>query len=331
MPDVRKVFSPFRQPVWRGHAFGVALFLLALVVRLAVNPFLPPGFPFVTFFPAVILTTFVAGLWPGVMVAILSGLAALWFFIPPVESLTLDSSRAMAVGFYLVIVGVDIALIEIMNAALSRLDEERRRSAALTRQAEVMFSELQHRVSNNLQLISSLLMIQAAEVRDPTALRALEDARKRVATVGRLHRMLHNPGDQRLDMGAYLEALCRDVFEAAGAHNVRWSVAAAPVEITGDQVVPTALIATELLSNALEHGFAGGRSGQVDVTLHPAGQSGFTLVVRDNGVGLPEGFRLDEQTSLGLHMVRALARQLDGHISMEGGQGTRCVLTVRGT
>ncbi|HLO78324.1 MAG TPA: histidine kinase dimerization/phosphoacceptor domain -containing protein [Magnetospirillum sp.] len=307
---------------------------IALAIRLMVADALPPGFPFLTFFPAVILTTLLAGLWPGTVAAVLGGLAALWFFIPPINSFAIDNGGALALGFYALVVGVDIVVIHIMNTALDRLDAERGRSAALTQQARVMFSELQHRVSNNLQVISSLLMIQAGKVSDPAAARALEEARTRVATLGRLHRALHNPTEQDVDMGHFLSDLCRDVIDAAGAERVRWDVAAKPVTIAPDRLVPTALIVTELLSNALEHGFPNREGGHIWVALEPLDAAGgYRLAVRDNGTGLPETFRLEDQTSLGLQIARSLAHQIGGRITMENDtdNGTVCTLAVAGS
>lgn len=329
MAEFRLGLSFLDRRPFLSYGLAMALFAVALALRLMLKASLPPGFPYLTFFPAVILTTFVAGTGPGILTAVLSGMAAWWFFIPPENSFALNPGAALALGFYAVIVAVDILLIHVMRTALRRLEEERQRSAELGRQAQVMFSELQHRVSNNLQLISSLLQIQASKTEDYDALRALEEAGTRIATLGRLHRMLHNPAEQSVDMAAYLRQLCRDVIDAAGAQQVEWRVEAAPLRITSDRLVPTALIVTELLSNALEHGFPEGRQGHIHVALHPEGDmGGFCLAVRDDGAGLPEAFRIEEQTSLGLQIVRSLAAQIGGRVTMQHDNGTVCTLRV---
>jgi two-component sensor histidine kinase len=312
-----------RRPVW-GLVFALTAFGVAFCGRALADVELPPGFPFLTFFPAVILTTFFAGLWPGIVTAMLSGLAAWYFFIPPAHSLELNGGSAMAMGLYVFIVGVDIAVIHVMTTALERLDHERRRSAELTARTQVMFSEMQHRVSNNLQLISSLLMIQQSKVADPAALRALDEARARVATLGRLHRSLHDPAIQSVDVGAYLRELCRDILESAGAHHVRWAVDAEPMTLNPDKLVPLALIVAELVSNALEHAFADGRPGTIRVELGCDAANCCALVVRDDGAGLPPDFDVERQDSLGLGIVRSLARQLGGRLVMASDHGTVC-------
>lgn len=330
MVELRRGFSPLYHRPALAYGLAALLFALALALRLLLHDRLPPGFPYLTFFPAVILTAFIAGSGPGIMAAVLGGLAAWWWFIPPDKSFEVNGGAALALGFYAAIVAVDIVLIQVMRTTLRRLDEERRRSAELNHQAQVMFSELQHRVSNNLQLISSLLQIQASKITDSDALRALEEASSRIATLGRLHRLLHNPAEQNVDLGDYLRQLCHDVLDAAGARQVDWQVEAEPVSIASERLVPTALIATELLSNALEHAFPDGRRGHIRVALHPERASrGFELTVRDDGVGLPEAFRIEDQTSLGLQIVRTLATQIGGSVTMEhGSDGTVCTLRV---
>ncbi len=307
-----------RKSVGLGLVFAVAAFVAALVVRMAIGDRLPPGYPYLTFFPAVIITTVLAGLWPGIVTAVLSGLAAWYFFIEPLNSFEVTSSTALALGFYIVVVAVDITVIHIMNVALERLAEERNRSAALTQQAQVMFSELQHRVSNNLQLVSALMLIQQANVTDPAARRALEDACGRLTTLGRLHRTLHDPNRERTSLAEFLSSLCQDVLDSAGADRVRCPVSADALDIPANKMIPLALIVTELVSNALEHAFPGDCGGTIAVGLRADGD-GAVLTVRDDGRGLPDGFSLDRPSSLGLKLVQALAGQLDGRFGMMDG------------
>lgn len=317
-----------------GHVFGLAAFLVALAVRMAIGERLPTGFPYLTFFPAVILTTVLAGLWPGIVTAVLSGLAAWYLFIEPLNAFAFTPGVALALGFYVVVVGVDIAVIHIMNVALERLAEERNRSAALTKQAQVMFAELQHRVSNNLQLVSAMMLIQQGNVTDPMARRALEDASGRLATLGRLHRRLHDPDRGDSSLADFLTSLCQDVLDSSGAVQVHCPVTADELDIPADKMIPLALIVTELVSNALEHAFSDGRAGTIAVDLRAgnggptAGETGgvAVLTVRDDGTGLPDGFSLERPASLGLQLVQALAGQLDGRFSIASGSGTTATL-----
>ncbi len=334
MPASLSTLSQLRRSLRLGLLFSLGFVLVALVVRIAIDAHLPPGFPFLTFFPAVILTTVLAGLWPGILAALLSGAAAWYFFIGEPYSFAVGPGGVLALGFFTAVVAVDIAVIHIMNVALERLAEERNRSAMLTRQTQVMFSELQHRVSNNLQLVSSLILIQQAQVKDPAACRALEEASGRLATLGRLHRKLHDPNRREISMTQFLTELCHDVLDSSGAHHILCRVTAVEVDIPQDKLIPLALIVTELVSNALEHGFANGSGGTIQVELRHGNRDGdqdgtMVLAVCDDGAGLPDGFRLDEPASLGLQLVLALTTQLDGDFHMKSGSGTTCTLVFR--
>lgn len=321
----------------RGHRglgimFALATFAVALMARLALDDRLPAGFPFLTFFPAVIVTTFLAGLWPGILTALLSGLASWYFFLGPNQSLDLTPGSALALGFFGLVVAVDIAVIHIMNVALERLAEERNRSARLTQQTQVMFSELQHRVSNNLQLASSLIAIQKSKVKDPEARRALEEAAGRLSTLGRLHRRLHAPHDGPMDMEPFLRELCEDILKTSGAERIDCTVRAAESDLPPDTLIPLALILAELVSNALEHGFPNGEAGRIGVDLR-ADEGELVLTVHDDGAGLPDGFSLTRPSSLGLKIVNSLAAQIGGTFSMTGsrGQGTTARLVLSQT
>ncbi|QCG91281.1 DUF4118 domain-containing protein [Azospirillum sp. TSH100] len=320
------------RPVWQWFArfsllrhgpmprFGMALLtvVVALLLRLAADGALPTGFPYLTFFPAVILTTFIAGLWPAVVTAVLSGLAAWYFFIPPYDTLTLNSSVGVALAFYAVIVTVDIALIHGMQVTMARLQEERGRTASLLEAQTTMFHELQHRVANNMQFVSALLDLQRRTVGHTPegALAALEEAGRRLDTMARVHRRLHDPrsGD---DFGSHLDGLCRDMLAAAGIPGVdcRVTVRAAPQ--SPERLLTLAMLIVEALTNSLKHAFAGRDGGTVTIDLRedPDQPGQLHLLVMDDGVGLPDGFDAQRLPSLGWKIIQSLASQLSGQLT----------------
>ena len=194
-----------------------------------------------------------------------------------------------------------------------------------------MFAELQHRVSNNLAVVSSLLAMQRRQVSDPDAVRALDAAVARVNVVSRLSRLLHDPQAQEVDFGAFLRAMVPDAVEAAGiGDRVTVSVVAEPVILRADKAVPLGLVATELLSNALEHGFAEGRRGRVEVSLARMSPERALLVIRDDGAGLPDGFDLERTRSLGLMIARQFAGQIGAELTLanEGGAVSRIAVPL---
>jgi two-component sensor histidine kinase len=309
------------------YTFCVATFLLALGIRLLLDSYMPPGFPFLTFFPVVILSTLIAGLWPGIVSAVISGLAAWYFFIQPAYSFELNYSVALALGFYALVVGIDIALIHFITRAIEQLRAERNRNADLMRRTEIMFSELQHRVSNNLQTVAGILILQETKVIDPEAQRALQEARNRITMIGKLHRKLHAPDLGSVELASFLDELCRDVIQTSGVQGVNCVVTVNGVDISPKKFIPLALIVTELLSNSLEHAFTDSRGGSVRITCHPDSVTDdIVLMVDDDGQGLPVNFNLQTTKSLGLYIAKSLAEQIGGRLSMASHRGTQCTL-----
>jgi two-component sensor histidine kinase len=137
----------------------------------------------------------------------------------------------VALAFYFFVVGIDIWLIHAITRALEQLRAERNRSADLSRRTEIMFSELQHRVSNNLQTIASLLLLQESEIDDRKAQHALQEARNRITLLGKLHRRLHDPNLTSSSLDAFLEELSRDVIQASGVKGVECIVDTNRVDI----------------------------------------------------------------------------------------------------
>ena len=142
----RALFQPIRGKA-TGYAVGIALAGLATLVRFASDHLLPPGFPFLTFFPAVILSTFLAGRGPGWLCALLSLLASWYFFIPPINSFALDAQVFTALVFFSFVVIVDVLLIDGLLQRQRQLVENQQQLAAMADQQTLLFKELQHRVA----------------------------------------------------------------------------------------------------------------------------------------------------------------------------------------
>jgi K+-sensing histidine kinase KdpD len=177
---------------WQGYAAALALSLVALTARWGLGDAFPPGFPFLTFFPAVVLSGFLFGRGPGILSAVLCGLLAWYFFIPPAMSFALVPGAGLALGFYVGVVSVDLLLIDWMQRGTARLRLERERSQMLAERSQLLFSELQHRVSNNLQMVGAVLALQQRSVSDPAARQALADAGGKLQTIGRIQRQLYD-------------------------------------------------------------------------------------------------------------------------------------------
>jgi two-component sensor histidine kinase len=302
---------------------------LGLLVRLLASPWMPPGYPFLTFFPMVVGSTLLLGWKPGTLCAVVSGLLAWYFFITPTTVYAFDGGIAMALGFFGLVVGMEIVLIHALQTFVAQAARERETSRALAENRELLFRELQHRVSNNLQVVAALLSIQKRDVTDMTARAALDEASNRLALIGKISRQLHDPSGARASMGPFLETLCSDVLVASGRGDIMFDVMVDKgIEIEPDAAIPLALIVAESIANAVEHGFPDGSAGRIDVRLNRSPRDMLVLEVSDAGAGLPEGFVLEASDSLGLRIVQMLARQLGGSFSLASDGRTTARLTI---
>ncbi|WP_297512744.1 sensor histidine kinase [uncultured Caulobacter sp.] len=293
-----------------GYVFGAITALAAWALRYALNDWFPPGFPYLTFFPAVVVTAYFAGLRPALLCAVLSGVAAWYFFIPPYRTFVLNFPTAVALVFYAFVVAVDIFFIDGMRNALRQLEEERARYADLAESRDLLYRELHHRVSNNLQLVAALLRLQIAGVEDADARHALSEAGGRIDVIARIQRELHDAVGDPAPFRAFAEGVLSGAAAAAGAR-VALSIEGGDQPLHPDQATPVTLVMLESFNNALEHGFGEGGGGRVRVRLDQTGPL-HELMVADDGAGPPGGFDLAQSKSLGLRIVRAMAQQLGG-------------------
>ena len=208
---------------------------------------------------------------------------------------------------------------------------------------ELLIKEIHHRVKNNLQIVASLLNLQANRIRQPEARAEFASARDRVRALATLHRHLYSEGDlHTLNMRSFLEELCGQLFQAIGekeGRRIRLEIEAPEIVMSTDQAVPLALVVTETVSNAIKYAFPGGRSGVVSVRLAVEVAGIATLVIQDDGVGIPAG-RAETETGirdgLGIQLIRGFARQLGATLEVMEGEadetgrstGTRYTLLV---
>jgi PAS domain S-box-containing protein len=195
---------------------------------------------------------------------------------------------------------------------------------------EVLLKEIHHRVKNNVQVISSLLRLQAGRVSDPQVREVLLESHGRVRAIGLLHEKLYRAHDlARVDMDDYVRGLTTELLRTYGGAEgaVRVTTDVRGVSLGIDAAVPCGLIVNELVTNALKHAFPGG-SGRVEVRMRRDGAL-VEIAVADDGVGLPAGFDLAQVATLGLHLVRSLSRQLQATVLLERAGGTRCTIGFR--
>ena len=194
-------------------------------------------------------------------------------------------------------------------------------------QKDLLLREVHHRVKNNLQIVTSLLNLRAQRLESPLARDAVRQAQMRIAAMTLVHRKLYETDDiQEVDLAGLLADLCGMLEEVNDTHagDVELAVAAEPASVAPDRAIPLALLVTEAVSNAFKHAFPDGASGRIEVRLEHD-ERGMRLTVADDGVGLgsprrPEG--------MGVTLMRMLAKQVGGALSVIEGKGTRLELAM---
>jgi signal transduction histidine kinase len=196
---------------------------------------------------------------------------------------------------------------------------------ALLAERETLLREIHHRVKNNLEVIDSLLQLQAAAAGDERLRVMLADMSNRIHAIAESHRLLHGAADlANVDVKTYAEALASSLSIAGlgDAASVRTIVDAEPLQIDLRRAIPFGLILNELISNAFKHAYPGGRTGRLVIHIARDGDA-VELGVTDDGVGLREPLPAG---SLGLMLVRILTEQLHGSLSLRSGAGTSVVV-----
>jgi len=220
----------------------------------------------------------------------------------------------------------DKASYSIENARLLGQTQKRlAEQTELLKEKEVLLKEIHHRVKNNLQIISSLLKLQADRVTDTQTLQILADSQVRVRSMALIHEKLYQSQSlAKIDIGEYVKSLAADLFRSY-RHNfsvIHLKVQADEVELDLDRAVTCGLILNELMTNALKYAFPDGRNGTLWVELRANPGRILSLRVADDGVGIPANSEIRNAKSLGLQLVNSLVRQLDGKLELEHSKGT---------
>lgn len=214
---------------------------------------------------------------------------------------------------------------KLAHDAAEALDRSRNDAAlhVLLAERDLLLKELQHRVKNNLQVVSSLLDLQARHADDPAVANSLAESRNRVLAIGVVHEMLYeSPLLSRVDLGKYCRRLVDQVVAAYDlSERVEVRFPAQEIMLDLRQAVPIGLILNEIVSNACKHAY-GNEKGKLALVLRCVDDTVF-LEVDDLGVGFPAGLGDADGPSFGAHLMSLLARQFGGSVQFASEGGTR--------
>ncbi|MGB9928896.1 MAG: MASE3 domain-containing protein [Methanosarcina sp.] len=231
------------------------------------------------------------------------------------------------------------------------ITEHKKAEETLERIDKVRIKEIHHRIKNNLQVISSLLSLEAEKFCDEKMLEAFRESQNRVTSMAIIHEELYKGDDiDTLDFADYLQKLVPDLFNSyrVGNKNIKLNLKLEHVYLGMDTAIPLGIIVNELVSNALKHAFSEGQNGEILIILKENPEEGkkrvkdykavhesgclnqdnlqFTLIIEDNGKGFPKDVDFRHPDSLGLELVNILTEQIDGCIELEETEKTRFII-----
>jgi len=201
--------------------------------------------------------------------------------------------------------------------------EDRLRNAV--KEKESLLREVHHRVKNNLQVISSLLNLQAASIKDPQVVQLFRESQTRITSIALLHETLHRSNDLScVRMSNYLRTLAGHVFRSYGIDPkaIVLDLLVEDLAFDIDTAMTCGMIVEELLSNSLKHAYAVGKGGRIQIELQAQDEGAYLLQVRDDGVGISKDGVRRNPGSLGLELVNLLAGKLGGTVELQSGPGT---------
>jgi len=232
-------------------------------------------------------------------------------------------------------IAIAIQQSELYEQVQAELVERKRAEEQLKvslKEKEVLLKEIHHRVKNNLQIISSLLKLQSTYIKDEQGLAMFKDSQNRIRSMALIHEKLYQSKDlSRINFGEYIHDLSMTLLRSynASSQSISLETNVNNIWLNIDTAIPCGLIVNELISNSLKHAFPTHleKDNEICIKIDSSEQDKFTLLVSDNGIGLPADLDFQNTESLGLELVCTLAEQLDGTIEVKTEKGTTFKIT----
>jgi PAS domain S-box-containing protein len=209
----------------------------------------------------------------------------------------------------------------------SKLTEDKLR--ATVKEKEILLKEVHHRVKNNLQVISSILNLQASYIDDKKTLDILKESQDRIKTMSFVHERLYQNSDfSSIKIGEYILSLVKDLIYSYKIDNneIKLITQFDTIFLDLDQAIPCGLIVNELVSNALKHAYKQTKKGILSISI-TNNKNKIVLKISDNGIGMPENINTNNIETLGFQLVHALVDQLEGTIKLNRSNGTNYLIS----
>jgi len=220
-------------------------------------------------------------------------------------------------------VGGQISNVKGAEKTKAQLIEELKALKQADEEKVVLLRQFHHRVKSNLQVITSLLRLQARGVKAPDVHAALLAAESRIQVITLIHEgLLRSDALVDINFPVYIANVMEVPRRATGSGVLKFTKDIADVHLDSRYASPVGLVVNELVSNAIEHAFPDNRAGEVRVALRQVGENEVELLVSDDGVGLPDDINLETVESMGLKLVSMLVEQLGGTVDVSREAGT---------
>lgn len=196
---------------------------------------------------------------------------------------------------------------------------------------EILLREVHHRVKNNLQIISSILNLQAGNDVDPLTRQILVENQSRINAMALVHEKMYSANNlSQINLAEFIKEQLSGLMSIHKTKNieVNMKIQAKEIHVQIDTAIPLGIIINELITNVFKHAFPDQSAGTIDIALTKINHSQVQLCVIDNGIGLQKGFHLDKLKSLGLPLIVQLAKQIGATFSLSGKNGTQAIVTI---
>lgn len=220
---------------------------------------------------------------------------------------------------------------QILGVAVDITDRKQTQQLqAALKEKEILLKEVHHRVKNNLQIIYSLLRIQGRQVKDPQVAAIFVESQNRIKSIALIHEKLYRSKDfSEIELKQYIPSLVTSLFSSYAIQTdlISFKTNVEGVSLDIDTAIPCGLIINELISNSLKYAFSKTETGEIYVEFRQTETGQISLVCRDNGMGIPKEFDLQNTRSLGLTLVKDLVEQLEGRMTIDHSSGTTFEIT----
>jgi two-component sensor histidine kinase len=333
-----------------------SVFILYCLVLLLVLKFIPDRyitiFDFLIFIPCTLILTlqclisdgFANGNYAGFIIVIF--IASLLIEIKPLRFSVLlfisVSAHFIILSFHPVFSErgfyshlLYILLSSVIAIFLNYLvNQMREREAQNLKEKEILLKEIHHRVKNNLQVISSLLNLQAGSISDNATKAIVLESQSRVKSMALIHQLLYESEQfSSIDFSKYLHQLMATLHGTFRNPNqkILYTIHAENIFLDIDRAVPLGLITNELVTNAYKYAFENIEEGIIEIDIKNTGKENYIFKISDNGKGLPDSFIPEQSVTLGLKLVKLLTTQIDGKLEINKNNGATIVITFLDT